>query len=618
MSDWRDGLTSCVMSLVGALRALPPEPWRIPLMRAVASCANDLAQSGEPPMEAIDEDLRCAGREAAALSAAGRVPPELVDAIAEALNLFLSGSRAASSPPIGVPSARPVVLLAAQDRPLLHAVERESLGDTRLVPGAEDDARPGDEADEGGPGDIEGDDDGSPRPFELAPVDPFVPQVSPPPPVVLGDGGAPLPLRHFYEEVACSSLDWIALLARHRFERRVNERAREESRLLMLGDAFAASEHDCVGVALRWWQEQVDSPDPWKGWALAFALGTLDGDDIPVAITRALEMLPPHASRHAEIMAQALCVCPHPALAWLAEDLARSAHPVARGVGVDLLSRYQKLSPDQLARHLSDPNPAVLLAAFRGLLTLPRPLPPALLSMLGSWMSYPKPPIAWAASRTLAVAGLADPYHRARSDPRFASLLGPKLVELLVFFGDVSDVPLVEAVIRKGPVTPGLLDAIARFGCPKVWAFLVHYLSDADMAGDAADALELLFGERVARSARLEPEAWREGIKGAKLSQDLRYRFGEPWRPSAMVAEYRRGMIGTSALIGRADEVVVRARLDESLDLSAWLPEAMPRLDAFFAAVARADGRLTPGGWECATLRGRARDGSIVAANAAS
>ena len=610
MSTWQESLTSQVMTLLDAVRALPAEPWRVSVMRWIASCANELSRSGEPPTETIDAALRGAGRDGAGLSSAGRVPPELVEAIGATLNLLLARPTAAKLLGFGgSPAPEAGVLRASGDRPVSHVVEREPYLGALPEEGAhsaKDEVEESDEADE-----TDDDAGGPPTPRDLAAVEPFVPHSSAPPPVVLDEGGEPIPLGRFYDEVARSSLDWIALLSRHRFERRVNERAREEARLLTLADAFAASAHDCVGTALRWWEEHVDSPDPWKAWAIAFALGTLDGDDIPPAIVHALERLPPHAFRHAEVAAQGLSVCPHAGLVPLAEDLSRSAHPVARGVGVDLLSRYQKLSPEELAKHLCDPNPPVLLAAMRGLLRLPRPLPPALLSTLAAWMSYPRPSIAWAATRALAVAGVADPYYRAKSDPGFATLLGPNLVELLVLFGDMSDVPLIEAVTRKGPVTPGLLDAIARFGCPKVWAFLVHYLGDADMAGDAADALELLFGERVARPLRLKPHAWRDAIRSAKLSPELRYRHGQPWQPSAIIDEYGRGMIDTSALLGRADEVIVRARLNDMLDLSAWLPEASPRLDAFFGAVSRADGRLAAGGWECATLQGTPGAGLI-------
>lgn len=412
-------------------------------------------------------------------------------------------------------------------------------------------------------------------------------------------GGEPILLYQFHADIVERCADTIAMLARHRTERRAGERAGEEARILELTDAIAATDHRCVEALMSWFERSADSPDPWKIWALAFVLGTFDGRDTLDAVAHVLRQLPPQAARKAQLAAEALALSPRPDLRDFAAELARSPLVLPRAVGVDLLGRFNGLSREALMTHLRDPASPVVVAAVRSTLRLATP-DPALVPHLIALLDSRERIIAWEASRALALLDRPEPYDDVQSGGGLATVLGDRLIDLLVLYGSSEDLPRIEATLRRAPVTATHLDGVARFGHPRSWAFLVHFLADEDLASDAADALVVLFGPLVEHRRRLDASAWRDALTQARFDPTLRLRGGEPWRPGALVGEHRRGRISARALEGRMDEAAVRARLTMQVDIQRWSPDLTPSLQAFFTAAERADTTYRAGTWDCA------------------
>jgi hypothetical protein len=409
-------------------------------------------------------------------------------------------------------------------------------------------------------------------------------------------------VRRFYADIVDRCADTIAMLARHRSSRRSDERADEEARLCELLDAIAATGARCVDDLLDWYRAALEAPDPWKVWAPVFVLGCLTGADVPDAIAWVLEALPEHDRESARIAADALVVVTHPERARIARMLCGSAHSTARAVGVDVAGRLLCLPTDAIVRFLSDTSPVVVAAAVRAALHK-APEEHALIAHLVRTLRTSDRDVAWESCRALALLGRAEPFAALKSDPSLAATLGPRVLDLLVLFGNADDLSIVEATLREGPVTASHLQAIARFGHPRSWAFLAHFLADPDMAPDAADALELLFGERLARADRLKPAAWREAIAKARLSPEVRIRRGEPWKPSSVVREIDKARVDRFSLEHMLDEAVVRALVPLRADLSLWMPDVQPDLVAVSRELERADRRFPAGTWACLTLQ---------------
>src|SRR5262249_39836528 len=140
------------------------------------------------------------------------------------------------------------------------------------------------------------------------------------------------------------------------------------------------------------------------------------------------------------------------------------------------------------------------------------------------------------AARALLRFGRLEPHREVHDGGRLVSILGLRSLEILVLAGGLDDRPSLEAILRKFPVTPISLDALARFGDPTVWSFLLRALGDDDLAEDAALALTTLFGARVGFKERKNVAAWRSAIVAMRPERGVRYRRGVPFRPSILAA----------------------------------------------------------------------------------
>jgi hypothetical protein len=596
-TDWRSLLGEAMLGVFELTQKLPAEPWRIPLVRSLAVVSNGLASPSADPTVMLGA-MTEAVREALALEASQLLDAGMVEKLEPAFNALLAhrkgssldGLRRAALPAEPVltrsrGSPRLLVIIVDPPRIVVEASPEESVtevADARS-PGADDEALPRPE----------------PRRLKEGP-ERYDPDAPAPALVRLADSGAePRPLGRFYDGVADRSFRLVAMLARHRSERRMTEWAAEERRILAAADAVAATGPLCVQRAIDWWIASLESPDPWKTWAPCFCLGVIDGSTSLRTIRDGLRELPPAAARHAELAGEALAVSPHPDMGTLVKDLRVDAHPIARSVGVGAGSRLGLLSPEDTAAHLADPSPVVTLAAIRAGIYC-EPPSRALQAQMILWMHYDDRAVAFAAARALMLLGRTEPLIEIRRHRELVSKLGPLgVIELLVLGGEAQDLGLVQAILTRTKVSAALLRAVARLGHPGTWAFLLHYLAEKDFKDAALDALHTLFGERVPRSARLDTPAWRDAVAAGRFDPARRIRRGEPWSPAVVAAECTstHAPLSRYDVEQRLDELSVRTGALARVDLSRWSPMAMPALADYLATMNQVSRNWVPGSW---------------------
>jgi hypothetical protein len=425
--------------------------------------------------------------------------------------------------------------------------------------------------------------------FEPRPEVPVRPEVSGRLVELAGDTSA-RPRRELHAEVVAACADNIAMLARHRDQRPFWERPENEQALLANMDAIGASGGHCVRLLVEWWRKQ---DDPWKTWAAVFALASFSGTDALAAIACELGQVPADAAGHVETAADALLVAPHPHIPELAQDLAASPNPVARAIGIEVLGHKRLLSPELVLWHARDPNLPVLTAALRssGLLARERGVP-----LLLPFLHHRAPAIVWCAARQLTLWGRLEPYREVRQGRCLP--LGCRALEVLVLCGDASDVDCFDEIVAREPAMPDVLSAVARFGDPSAWAYLLHHLSDPELAGAAARALITLFGPLVPPRAAKDASAWRDGIAARSFEAGVRLRSGRPWHPQALLDESLRGDLDRRELQARLDELAVRAGARIEVDLTSWSLDLRPVLESAMRASERSARQSRPGSWD--------------------
>lgn len=604
MSAAREVLAKCVQSALDAALADPAA--REALARPLAE-ATTLARSGPPPV--IATSLAAASQAALMGLAEGSVTGEIAALVAEALNACFScaapASRLASA---RMRTSSDSLLVASRGAPAVRPV-------VGSLPAEEDASVSTGEGDSDG-SDVEEEEeqsfDNEARPMhDDAPAlsaDRRMPVSAPPPARLDEEAAAPTPVAKYHAAIIDDAADTLSMLARHAAERPMRERPAGEQRMLALTDAIAVIGAQAIPHLRSFFRASRESPDPWRGFAPIFALGALDGDMGLSVIPAEIARLSPGDHARGRAVAEALALAPHPAIPELAEDLTMSAHPVARAVGIDVLAQRGLLSPDVLRWHLFDTNVPVLLAAIRAGRACD-PTPEWLAPIVVRWMHHPDAEVAWAAAHSAALLGRADPWLEVQGGGRIVRVLGARVAELFVLFGEAADVPLLDRLLEQEPISRALLSRVARFGHPRSWAFLVHCLGEEEFADDAAEALSTLFGPCVERADLLRGPAWRNAIAEARLDEALRYRRGTPWTPGAIASEITSGELSRAEVELRLDELSVRLAAPQTVNLSRFSGERDNALAAALAALARKGRDITAGSWDCRTvptlLRGR-------------
>jgi hypothetical protein len=398
------------------------------------------------------------------------------------------------------------------------------------------------------------------------------------------DRAAPAPIADFYASIVSACADRIAMLARHRDERPLGNRPRAEERLLSQIDAILACGPGAIRDLEAYWHARRDDEEPYRIWPIVFTLACLDGPKPLLAIERVIESLPESALPRALCAADCITASPHPHWMPLALDLLASPHPLARVVGIEVLSRRQSFAPEQADEHLQDPSPQVIAAAVRALARHPDARLPS--PRISACLASADPTIAAEAARALTLWGSPDAVHALRTGAALGQVLTPiARIEILVLAGSLDDLPLVQSILGRARVTPAVLRATARLGSAGAWSFLLHHLADSDLARVAQEALETVFGDLVpGGKAGRAPAVWREAIAERGLDPSIRYRRGRPWSPATVAAECQSGGLPRAEIDRRVDELRARASRFHAIDTGAFWPDLGPAL----ADVARA------------------------------
>jgi hypothetical protein len=419
---------------------------------------------------------------------------------------------------------------------------------------------------------------------------------TPKPPVWLAaSGGEPIALGRFYGSILEACADTTTMLARHRFQRAMCHQGRSEARLLASVDAILATGKGCIDSLSAWWKRSLESADPWKTWAPVFALGSIEGFESIRAMLHGIETLPADARAHGVVVAEALAVAPHVEKKYLGATLLASPNPTARAIGVDVCARRGDFTEEDLAHHLQDPAASVVAAALLAAERLV-PAPTALIRPILMKTLGPDADVAFRAARLLSIWGLAEPCDEVREREGLLSLIRSRALELFVLHGRAADLPRMEAIMRRSPITSAVLSAIGRFGHPASWSFLTHFLDDENLAEAANAALVTMFGPIVPRKEWNRRATWRRAIAAARLDALTRYRRGAPWSVKTVLLELRSGELAREETQLRVDELRARTRVMTVVDLCLWAPDVEAQLVKFETMVGTAD-RQRVGGW---------------------
>ena len=384
--------------------------------------------------------------------------------------------------------------------------------------------------------------------------------------VIAEERAAPIPVGAQEQLVVAECLERIAMLGRHRDQRPLRERARIEARLLAQVDALLAA-GATVAEVQRFWEDE-SAEDPWATWAAVFVLGSTEGASGQSAVLDLLTACAEDEARHGVLAAEALLISPHPERASLGRDLLRSTSPAARGAGIELLSRLGELEASQALLAIEEDQVLVKAAGLRAL---------ARRANLGDavervrWcLRMPDPRIAWEAARALTLHGYPDAREDLRNGRALGAELGVDAIEILVMAGAPSDLGVLERLVKRLPMSAEVLSAVARFGHPAVWPYLVHGLGRDECAEDAARALETLFGALVDAEEDDAASAWRAALPETPIPPDAHLRRGEAWSAKVVLAECASGALRRREVELRYDELRARGGRVPAGDLAAW------------------------------------------------
>jgi hypothetical protein len=408
-----------------------------------------------------------------------------------------------------------------------------------------------------------------PPPRGLAPDEDLAP-----PPVTVKPTGAAQAISpaEFRFRTLVEVLEDITVRARQRVMRPLGDRAEVEVSLVRLADAVHAM-GDPIQAVVGWWQTALDPEQPWTSFAAAFALGSFDDAAAVQGLRAGLEAVgsdPEHAQRAAE----ALALLRSPRERELARDLLLAAGPAARSVGIELMVAAGAFGPEDVAQYAgaSDEGALVATAIRAGSRWRAHEAAP-LVGLFRRWMRADDRLVALGASLALLRMGDSTPMEELRNAGPLATKLGARALELFVLAGERQDVPLIERIAARAPADERLLSALARFGHPGVWAFLVHQLGDEDLADAAEEALRELLGDAVPPEAAQDAPAWRDAFARARLDPNARYRRGRIWRPSVVASECASGQLASARVDERLAELAARLGLGMGVDLEAWKPD---------------------------------------------
>ncbi len=413
-----------------------------------------------------------------------------------------------------------------------------------------------------------------------------------------------LTMDEFGAQIVERCPDDLSLIARHRWERYLTESKNEEQLMLRLGDAFSVVGEAAPRWLCAWWQRQPEE-DPYRAFAVTYALSVCAGVEPLERLRSCLEELAPTDTSSARCVADALQLVARRERPLLTLRWCAASHPVVRAAALELGTRRVDgpawLSAEEVGPHLADPNPPVVIAALRGLArhgSLPDSLTPQVHQLMLGPLGQD---VAIEAARCFALCGRAAPLLALRRDERAVSAWGERALEVLVWFGEAEDRGLLERLLKRAPQSPYTLDAVARFGMIETYAYLLHAL-DQDALGEyAAGALATLLGPLPEAEDPLSVVSWRAQLERLKPAPGARYRWGQPWQLRVVASEISAGHLSRLEVEGRLDELAVRLGGVRQPDLATFADELDGQLSELTSGLGNLSSRFNVGTYACAT-----------------
>ena len=409
-----------------------------------------------------------------------------------------------------------------------------------------------------------------------------------------GPRGEPVGMHELHASVVDHCADAVAMFARHRATLPLNRVAAAERRIERQRAAVRSLETDCIEHIGAWWERSADSGDPAKAWSAVYLLASLCGDAASEPVQAALEFLLDDGNQWTAAAEALALASPGDSMA-LGEALLSSPRPAACAVGLDVLARHGALSQDALRGHLACEHGPVRAAAVRAASRMGSVT--ALASEIAACLASPSGEVAWEAARALTIAGVQEPYFNVQAGGPLTSVLGVRGVELLIMAGEDTDIGVFEHVLTATPMTVPLLSAVARFGNVTAWSFLLHYLTEPELADAAVAALRTLFGDLVPEGEASRYMAWKRAIGEAGFNPTVRYRRGRPWHPSTVLAECTSDELSRFEVEQQIDELAARTQTEPCVDLGLWELERRRGLAAFARNAGTRGMRWRPGAW---------------------
>ncbi len=413
--------------------------------------------------------------------------------------------------------------------------------------------------------------------------------------VRIPESGLPVEPSELRRGIVQDALDTMSMLGCDREHGPFRSVEDSEERAARRLDAIAVCRGDAVPAIKEWWATARESPNPWRLFGPALALGCLPG---PAALAALLEVLEtaPASVEACLVAASGLVAAERTDLDRHLVDWLDHPNPTIRAVAVEVAGFRRVLPADRVEELLLDGASGVAVAALRAARHLERT------AGIDGWirrlLAHPSAEVAWHAALTLSIGGSPDAWFEWRRGGRLTRTLGRRGAELVVLFGDAQDVGLLEQTLR-GKVDATCLDQLARFGHVGCWATLVEALGDDDLRRHAARALITLFGSMTDDDR--EARAWRSALAKARFDPARRHRRGQPYRPSVVAAEVVEGTLSRHEIGGRLAELAIRTKTACDRDLRGWYARATSALNAGLAVASPVEGQWQPGSWDCRT-----------------
>ena len=230
--------------------------------------------------------------------------------------------------------------------------------------------------------------------------------------------------------------------------------------------------------------------------------------------------------------------------------------------------RQQRRHLDRRADTLDDGHAEVEVSALRALARLAEH--GAAVPRIRARLTHADPAVVWEASRALTLSGHRDAYAAVRENTLLSKVLGPRALDILVLAGAPVDLATVERVVRCVPMSAETLSAVARFGHPAAWPYLVRGLKRPELADEAGRALVTLFGPLSIEEPEDAAATWRAMLEGLTIPATLRLCRGEPWSADAVLAACASGELPRREIEARRDELRARRGATPGVDLGAW------------------------------------------------